>query len=51
MAHYEFDQTSGFFRIVFKFAGNRFKRSRTLKSRDQRRAVSVCGIVEETIPR
>lgn len=52
MAHHEYDPESGYFRICFVYpphGGKRYKRSRTLKIRDERRADAVCGLVEETI--
>jgi len=47
MATTEYDPTSGFYRIRFRYAGRTFKRS--LKTNDPRIARSICGRVEETL--
>ena len=47
MAALEFDAPSGFYRIVFRFGGRRFKRS--LKVKDAALAESIRGRVEETL--
>jgi hypothetical protein len=47
MAAIEFDPPSGYYRIVFRYGGRRFRRS--LKVKDEALAESLRGRVEETL--
>jgi integrase len=49
MAWFEFDQRSGYYRICFRYAGKRIKRSKTLKITQEAKAHARCEIVEDTI--
>jgi len=47
MASIALDPASGFYRIVFRYAGRQYRR--TLKTKNERRAEGVRGRVEETL--
>jgi integrase len=49
MAWPEFDEKSGYYRICFRYAGKRVKRSKTLKITDEGKAHARCAAIEETI--
>ncbi|WP_152050227.1 tyrosine-type recombinase/integrase [Tautonia marina] len=49
MAWPEFDEKSGYYRICFRYAGKRVKRSKTLKITDEGKAHAHCAAIEETM--